>query len=89
MMEESISRPLPGLLTPICEVESNSYSKSSMLMTFVPVGLPQGVPNVIPKDIAYNMHLVFVETNAHKAKIYWDPMNNFVIKVEDHYSNLR
>ena len=32
----------------------------------------------------FNVGLVFVHTNAHDAHLYKDPMNRWVVKIEEH-----
>ena len=32
----------------------------------------------------FNMRLDFVKMNHHRAQLYKDPMNRWVVKVEDH-----
>ena len=35
-------------------------------------------------SMAFNMRLVFSKTNAHGAQLYKDPLDRWVVKVEDH-----
>ena len=39
---------------------------------------------VLEYSMAFNMRLAFVKTNGHGAQLYKDPMNRWVVKVEDH-----
>ena len=35
--------------------------------------------------MAFSMRLAFVKTNGHGSQLYKDPMNRWVVKVENHF----
>lgn len=65
------------ILKPIVEENSNPNSTSSM-------SLEAQNPKVPEYSMAFNVRLAFMKTNHHGAQLYKDPMNCWVIKVEDH-----
>ena len=73
--EESVSN-LYHVLTPILEKEYNSDTTSSMYLNTKSVDLPKF-------SMAFNMRLMYVKTNNHDAQLFQDPMNRWVVCVED------
>ena len=39
---------------------------------------------MLEHSMAFNMRLAYMKTNGHRAQLYKDPMNIWVVKVEDH-----
>ena len=67
------------ILEPIVEDETLSESTSSMACethSFAEVPTPY--------SMAFNVRLSFARLNDHEAQIYKDPMNRWVVKVEEH-----
>ena len=79
--EESVTNSYHAL-EPIVEEENFSDSTSSMLME-------ARVSKTQEYSMAFNMRLVFSKTNTHGAQLYKDPLDRWVIKVEDHPRLLR
>ena len=73
--EVSISN-LYHILEPILEEEYISDTTSSMSLDARSADLPQF-------SMAFNMRLTFVKTNNHKAQLFQDPMNHWVVCVKD------
>ena len=74
--EESVTHPC-HLLEPILEEDIYSISTSNMCMDAHVTKVPE-------YSMTFNMRLTFVRTNGHGAQLYKDPMNRWVVKVEDH-----
>ena len=74
--EESVTNPCL-ILEPIVEEDIYSNSTSSMSMD-------AHVTKILEYSMAFNMRLALVKTNGHGAQLYKDPMNRWVVKVEDH-----
>ena len=64
------------VLTPILEEEYISDTTSSMSLDARNVDLPEF-------SMAFNMRLMYVKTNDHGAQLFQDPMNRWVVCVED------
>ena len=73
--EVSISN-LYHILEPILEEEYISDTTSSMSLDARNADLPQF-------SMAFNMRLTFVKTSNHIAQFFQDPMNCWVVCVED------
>ena len=73
--EESVSN-LYRALTPILEEEYVSDTTSSMSLDARNVDLPEF-------SMAFNMRLTYVKTNNHGAQLFQDPINHWVVCVED------
>ena len=73
--EESVSNSYRAL-TPILEEEYISDTTSSMSLDARNVDLPEF-------SMAFNMRLTYVKTNNHGAQLFQDPMNRWVVLVED------
>ena len=73
--EESVSNSYRAL-TPILEEEYVSDTTSSMSLDARNVDLPEF-------SMAFNMRLTYVKTNNHGAQLFQDPMNRWVVRVED------
>ena len=75
--EESVTYAVP-ILRPI--IEEDSYSSTSSSMAFE-TDVSACVPDTHP--ILFNARLVFVRTNTHDAQLFKDPMNWWVVKIEE------
>ena len=73
--EESVSN-LYHVLTPILEEEYISDTTSSMSLDAKNIHL-------FEFSMAFNMRLTYIKTNDHKAKLFQDPMNHWIVCVED------
>ena len=73
--EESVSNS-HQVLPPIVEEETASESTSSMSMD-------EQTVETSTYSMAFNVRLAFVKTNDHQAQLYQDPMNQWVVKVQD------
>ena len=73
--EESISNSY-HVLTPILEEEYTFDTTSSMSLDARNVDLPKF-------SMAFNMWLMYIKTNDHDAQLFQDPMNHWVVCVED------
>ena len=76
--QESSARSQFQANAPIEEVVSDTLSNSSMETG--------GSSHVNQPDIVldYNIKITFIRDNNHGALIYKDPLNRFLIKIEDH-----
>ena len=75
--EESVTNAAP--LRPILEEDSYSDSSSSMASeTHVSASVPDTHP------MLFNIRLVFARTNTQDAQLFKDPMNRWVVKIEEH-----
>ena len=63
-------------LTPILEEEYVFDTTSSMSLDAKDVDLPEF-------SMAFNMQLTYVKTNDHNAQLFQDPINHWVVHVED------
>ena len=76
--EESVTNAIP-ILQPIVEEESLLKSSSSMAFeTYTWASIPKS------HSMAFNVRLVFARANILNAQIYKDPMNHWVVKIEEH-----
>ena len=73
--EESISN-LYHALTPILGEEYVSDTTSSMSLDARNVDLPEF-------SMAFNMRHMYIKTNDHSAQLFQDPINRWVVHVED------
>ena len=73
--EESVSN-LYHALTPILEEEYVFDTTSSMSLDAMNV-------DFLEFSMAFNMRLMYVKTNDHGAQLFQDPMNYWVVRVED------
>ena len=73
--EESVSK-LYHILTPILEEEYVFDTTSSMSLDTKSIDL-------LEFSMAFNMWLTYVKTNDHSAQLFQDPMNRWVVCVED------
>ena len=76
--EESVTNAIP-ILEPIQEEDSFVESSFSMAFeTHVSTSIPDNHP------MLFNVRLVFAKTNTQDAQLFKDPMNRWVVKIEDH-----
>ena len=76
--EESVTNAIP-ILEPIQEEDSFSKSSSSLAFeTHVSASIPDNHP------MLFNVRLVFARTNTQDAQLFKDPMNRWVVKIEEH-----
>ena len=76
--EESVTNAVP-ILEPIQEEDSILESSSSMASeTHVSASIPDNHP------MLFNVRLVFARTNTLDAQLFKDPMNRWVVKIEEH-----
>ena len=76
--EESVTNVVP-ILEPIQEEDSFLESSSSMASeTHVSASIPDNHP------MLFNVRLVFAQTNTQDAQLFKDPMNRWVVKIEEH-----
>ena len=75
--EESVINTIP-ILKPILEEDSYSNSSSSMASkTHIFASIPDTHP------MLFNDRLVFARTNTYDAQLFKDPMNRWVVKIEE------
>ena len=76
--EKSVTNVVP-ILEPIQEEDSFLKSSSSMASeTHVSASIPDNHP------MLFNVRLVFARTNTQDAQLFKDPMNRWVVKIEEH-----
>ena len=76
--EESVTNAVP-ILELIQEQDSFLESSSSMAFeTHVLASIPDNHP------MLFNVRLVFARTNTQDAQLFKDPMNRWVVEIEEH-----
>ena len=76
--EESVTNVVP-ILKPIQEEDSFSKSSSSMASeTHVSASIRDNHP------MLFNVRLVFARTNTQDVQLFKDPINRWVVKIEEH-----
>ena len=79
--EECVRNVVP-VLRPIIEEDSYSNTSSSMASkTHVSASVLDTHP------MLFKFRLVFARTNTHDAQLFKDPMNQWVVKIEEHPMN--
>ena len=73
--EESVSN-LYHVQTPMLEEKYVFDTTSSMSLKAKNIDLPKF-------SMAFNMRLMYIKTNNHGAQLFQDPMNHWVVWVED------
>ena len=75
--EESVTNDVPILRLII---EEESFFDTSLIMAsenHVSASIPDSHP------MLFNVRLVFARTNTHDAQLFKDPMNRWVVKIEE------
>ena len=74
--EESVTNT-HCILELIVEDKTFSESSSSMASEIPTTEVPE-------YSMAFNVRLAFARTNVHEARLYKDPMNRWVVMIEEH-----
>src|SRR3569623_519311 len=78
--EESVSNAFQNLETII---EEDTLSESTSSMSSDSHQPTADMHENVNYSMAFNVRLAFAKTNAHDAQLYKDPMNRWVVKIEE------
>ena len=77
--EESVIGSLP-ILEPVVENKTYPDTSSSMAAdSHASIEIPETI-----YSMAFIVRLAFTCTNVHNAQLCWDPMNRWIVKIEEH-----
>ena len=77
--EESVTNMIPILKLKVEEETfSVSWSSNMASKTHASASIPK------THSMVFNVRLIFAKINIHNAQLYKDPMNRWVVKIEEH-----